>query len=754
MKKRLFSYLGNSLAIVIGIVLILVSVMFEFIVPTDADKKPHKGKKPQKPSVNSSDNTSQNDNSDRFDDGIIDTAQKEYYGTTADTGEVYRVEGDAQIVSKVEKMTNDDIDVDPAGRVFYVDAVNGNDNNDGLSKDRPLLSLYRVNTLELKPGDRVLFKRDCVWNGELVPKNSGTAEHPIVYGMYGSGLKPMINGCGEVFATVFLCDVSYVTVRNLEITNYRTDMTDYRSGIYVMMRKSKVEGIKIQNNYVHSSMNLYATQRYNNAGFHSFGAIAFCAQTGKSWDNETINFEDIIVENNRVDRINGTGICTYSGVKNARIRSNIVSNVTGDGIILGHCFDSVVEYNIVYTSGFGGIGNPHVNIWTYNATNSVMQYNESYDCQSSVQDGQGFDIDDNCKNVTLQYNYSHDNIGGFFLGCNYFGNPYGTVVRYNISQNDKKGIFWLVCPSSTTVEYDPSKLLYDIYNNTVYTNQEIANVIKNEVYNINFEDYGKFRNNILYIEGSPDADWGESDMALEFSNNCIYGVDTSYITDEKLITANPLLLASGTGKTGRSTCGGYQLLKGSPCIATGALIENNGGLDYWGNTVSATEVPNIGAYGAGGVTRPIDMNLTAGRIPDASFHAVSRLVSQASYLAPLTDEKASTSVASKKVNKSTEQWLQFSFEEALPLRSVLLTAPINSYFFPVSYKIEVWKNGEWVKVADSTGREHPYGGETLVFNFEEVHTDKLRVTATELAGKNGNYYMEIAEIAAFSVGKN
>ncbi len=58
-------------------------------------------------------------------------------------------------------------------------------------------------------------------------------------------------------------------------------------------------------------------------------------------------------------------------------------------------------------------------------------------------DAQGFDSDWNCQNTLIQYNYSHDNNGGFLLVCGP-GNvdmpmnigTNGTVARYNISVND------------------------------------------------------------------------------------------------------------------------------------------------------------------------------------------------------------------------------------------------------------------------------------------------------------------------------
>ena len=71
--------------------------------------------------------------------------------------------------------------------------------------------------------------------------------------MYGdSGEKPLINGNGNVESTVRLFDASYITVRNLELTNYtETPSTDFRSGIRLVARDTVMKGIIIQNCYIH-----------------------------------------------------------------------------------------------------------------------------------------------------------------------------------------------------------------------------------------------------------------------------------------------------------------------------------------------------------------------------------------------------------------------------------------------------------------------------------------------------------------------
>ena len=53
------------------------------------------------------------------------------------------------------------------------------------------MSLDEVNTLEVMPGDKVLFECGGVWRGQLLPR-SGKPGHPVVYGAFGEGAKPVI----------------------------------------------------------------------------------------------------------------------------------------------------------------------------------------------------------------------------------------------------------------------------------------------------------------------------------------------------------------------------------------------------------------------------------------------------------------------------------------------------------------------------------------------------------------------------------
>lgn len=77
-----------------------------------------------------------------------------------------------------------------SGSIYYV-SENGNDNNSGL-KNEPIKTVSRLNRLELKSGDRVLFERGSVFRtAEPVNAVSG-----VSYGAYGNAAnpKPVISG--------------------------------------------------------------------------------------------------------------------------------------------------------------------------------------------------------------------------------------------------------------------------------------------------------------------------------------------------------------------------------------------------------------------------------------------------------------------------------------------------------------------------------------------------------------------------------
>ena len=81
---------------------------------------------------------------------------------------------------------------------YYVDATNGNDFNDGLSPETAWKTIGKVNSMDFKPGDTILFKRGEIWREQLIIPSSGTEGNPITFGAYGEGEKPKITGADIV----------------------------------------------------------------------------------------------------------------------------------------------------------------------------------------------------------------------------------------------------------------------------------------------------------------------------------------------------------------------------------------------------------------------------------------------------------------------------------------------------------------------------------------------------------------------------
>lgn len=65
---------------------------------------------------------------------------------------------------------------------------------DCVIKIEPSVSLDEVNAMEVPPGAQVLFRRGGVWRGQLQPR-SGRPGHPVTYGAFGEGAKPVIQPC-------------------------------------------------------------------------------------------------------------------------------------------------------------------------------------------------------------------------------------------------------------------------------------------------------------------------------------------------------------------------------------------------------------------------------------------------------------------------------------------------------------------------------------------------------------------------------
>ena len=105
--------------------------------------------------------------------------------------------------------------------VYYVDSVNGLDTNTGTDTAHPWKTIAKVNESSFRPDDRVLFLRGNTWREQLTVPSAGTSGHPITFGAYGMGDKPIISSdvvssavaeeTGGVFAAGFETETDLMT---------------------------------------------------------------------------------------------------------------------------------------------------------------------------------------------------------------------------------------------------------------------------------------------------------------------------------------------------------------------------------------------------------------------------------------------------------------------------------------------------------------------------------------------------------------
>ena len=97
----------------------------------------------------------------------------------------------------------------------------------------------------LHAGDAVLLQGGGVWTTPLQPRTSGTANARIVFGTYGTG-RPVIDGASSSADAGFITTAAYVTLRGVELRNWRRHEAIYLSNTHDVV----IDGV-----FVHDSLN-------------------------------------------------------------------------------------------------------------------------------------------------------------------------------------------------------------------------------------------------------------------------------------------------------------------------------------------------------------------------------------------------------------------------------------------------------------------------------------------------------------------
>jgi hypothetical protein len=474
----------------------------------------------------------------------------------------------------------------PGHTDYYVDSLHGNDTNDGLSEARPWRSLNQINAGEFAAGDRILLCAGSKWRGFLSPGGSGAPGRPIVIGQYGHGSKPRINAEESSLATVFLYNTEYIEVRNVDVAN---------SGPLI---QPKLKGVQVSEDDFGTAHDIVlkdlCIHDVNGSDDKSSGGSGIdCACGGNKVKS---SFDGLLVENCHLVHTDRNGITMDGNWQRNRwypslrvvIRGNLLEDIGGDGIVPVACDGALVEHNIL-EGGRMRAEDYAAGIWPWGCDNTVVQYNE-VSGMKGTRDGEGYDSDYNCRGTLFQYNFSHNNDGGFMLICNNGGlrmpksiGNIDTIIRYNISVNDGLHTFKITGPCQNT----------QIYNNVLYVGKkQVVTTVSGGNWGNAWPDDTRFINNIFYVDKGGSAGFELGDMTtVVFDHNSFWGRFNGRPVDAHAVISDPKLIAPGSLRPQ-----GYAPGRGSPCLNAGISIFHVGIHDFRGRLSTAGAAPSIGAF--------------------------------------------------------------------------------------------------------------------------------------------------------------
>jgi hypothetical protein len=516
---------------------------------------------------------------------------------------------------------------------YYVNATNGNDNNDGLSPSTAWKTMAKVNDSFFQPGDFVLFKRGEIWREQLIVPSSGLPNSPIIIGAYGVGNKPVITGPdiviewkGDDMNNVWYA-VLPVSVAPDVLNSYLRPLVFF-DGIKGTEVKSKIE-LDSEFQWYGQDKTLYIYSKknpeiaYTNPGIEVPIRKDDIVIDNRDYENRThkyITLQDIHIRHVRrwlVDGINSKHF-TISNCMLEYASPGDANNDTG-GILLNHnTTNATVENCIIHDIGSGVyIGTSGGTGKEYSSTGIIVRNNEIYNAHS------GINIKALSVNNRVEGNYIHDittqgiRAGGsenkgnvitrnFIENCAEDGiQLYNrALVTYNIIKSSYTGVIIIskTNPHAYDINVGDNNI---IYNNVIHDN--IEGILLHNFYG-DIPENNVVKNNVIsecsrairFSGGAPPGRHGNT-----FDYNCYYHCNilrfgnpdaitfeqwkAAYGGDSKSLISNPMFISSNPSKAAD-----FYLQSNSKCVDAGTDV----GLtrDFAGNPVPHGVGFDVGSY--------------------------------------------------------------------------------------------------------------------------------------------------------------
>jgi hypothetical protein len=279
--------------------------------------------------------------------------------------------------------------------------MNGDDSNRGTLK-LPFKTLEKLEYLQLKDGDSILFKANEIFIGTLLIQNAN--------------LKLFVSSYGKGCATINGGNQQAIIIRNcsgLKIQNLNLIGNGRKNG-------NTTSGCAIENSKKINLLNL-TISGFQKAGLYVFSSHEMYINNCEAQKN---GMAGIMVDG--IDKKSSTQIV----IKNCKTFDNPgdptnLTNHSGNGILVGLCSKVLIDHCEAYNNGWDmpRIGNGPVGIWTYESDSVVIQNSISHHNKTSKggSDGGGFDLDGGVTNSIIQNCLAYENEGAGYGIYQYAG---------------------------------------------------------------------------------------------------------------------------------------------------------------------------------------------------------------------------------------------------------------------------------------------------------------------------------------------
>lgn len=435
---------------------------------------------------------------------------------------------------------------------YYVSAT-GSDANDGLTTDTPFLTLNKVSTTNLVPGDTVSFKGGETIIGNLNKTDTNiftSGSYKIVFNSYGTGkatLRPTNNTIDKLFQLYYTNQIKY-EFKSLIFNGYYNAETgadslnqnglwiasttyfspsSTGSNMHIVVDSCEFTGFESNGLVILNKSSLRTGYfRVTNNDFHDLGLYGY--------QGEGMYNCDFRISNNSFTNIHGK-----------------INNTTVGDYAMGFrqifARDFIVERN--YVNNIGKYSSGGAGLYVSAAAKVKFQHNEVRNVYGPTSiEGYGLYADCDCDSITFEYNYIQNCRGGIQIASGHFSGcsppltdgltidstgTRGSIARYNIivSDTNSLGAFITYQTSSNPLNYASNNFIYNnlIYLKGSYKNLDTAagRTITAGIWQFGYQESLYVYNNIFYL-----------DSARAFSTPTIaktgYGVAKDYIVKNNL----------------------------------------------------------------------------------------------------------------------------------------------------------------------------------------------------------------------------